>query len=378
MSEALFSHAVIVGLGLIGSSLARDLRALGLAEKLSGIDPDEENRRIMMASGILDGAYALPEIAQPADLLIIATPPSSWPHLSQVLPALTHVNSLIMDVGSVKALASELFIPAFHGRGTFIPCHPIAGKERSGAAAGQQGLFENRRIILCPAEGTAESPIRIADAFWQALGGIPEMMPADVHDRIYALVSHLPQMVAYSAMLSMAPYLSSPLDDLQRPFLRLAGSSPALWADIALANHAALTEAMETYLHLIAHMRGELAAGMDHVDHPTSDIMRAVRLLPRLIASTLVSAVSLSERKHRLKMAPFAGSGFADVASPAARPPEEDMEAISDLFQDVGKLLESFENNFKALYLAVRERDKETLDTFMHDARNLHEKLITH
>lgn len=371
MTNALFSHAIIIGLGLIGSSLARDLRALGLAERLTGIDPDEDNRRILLGGGTLDAAMAIPSPEQPADLLLIATPPSSWPHLSQVLPALTHPGSLIMDVGSVKARAAELFTPAFAGRGTFIPCHPIAGKETSGAAAGQQGLFEHRRVILCPAEGTAETPIRIAHAFWQALGAQPEMMPADVHDRIYALISHLPQMVAYASMQTLAPHLTT-LDEVQRPFLRLAGSPPALWTDIALANHAALADAMETYLHLIAHMRGELAAGMDHVAEPKSDMARAARLLPRLIASTLVSTVSLSERKQRLKMAPYAGTGFADVASPAARPPEEDMEAISEYFADVAALMERFEEDFRTLFLAVRDQKADALQAFMRTVQGLY------
>ena len=372
MSDALFSHAVIVGLGLIGSSLARDLRALGLADTLTGIDPEEENRRLLLSGGTLDAALATPTLEQPADLLIIATPPSSWPHLSQVLPALTHADSLIMDVGSAKALAAELFIPAFLGRGTFIPCHPIAGKETSGAAAGQQGLFENRKIILCPAEGTPETPIRIADAFWQALGGLPEMMPSDVHDRIYGLVSHLPQMVAYASMRALALHLEAPLSELHQPFLRLAGSSPALWTDIALANHSMLSDAMETYLHLIAHMRGELEAGVDHVSEPLSDMRVAARLLPRLIASSLVSAVSLSERKHRLKMAPYAGTGFADVASPAARPPEEDMEAISSYFADVATLTGRFEEEFKTLFIAVRDRKAEAITAYMQDAQGLY------
>jgi prephenate dehydrogenase len=369
MSDTLFSHVVIVGLGLIGSSLARDLRTLGLAETLTGIDPDEENRRILLGGGTLDAALALPALERPADLLLIATPPSTWPHLSQVLPALTHADSLIMDVGSVKARAAELFTPAFAGRGTFIPCHPIAGKATSGAAAGEQGLFEHRRVILCPAEGTAETPLRIAHAFWQTLGAEPEMMPAEVHDRVYALVSHLPQMVAYAAMPVLAPHLAAPMEERFRPFLRLAGSPPALWTDIAMANHALLADAMETYLHLIAHMRGELLAGAEHLPEPKSDKTIAARLLPRLAASALVSTVSLSERKHRLKMAPYAGTGFADVASPAAAPPEEDMEAISNYFADVAELLEMFENQFRALFQAVRGLDGQELTSRMNDAR---------
>lgn len=372
MTDTLFPHAVIIGLGLIGSSLARDLRALGLCERLTGIDPDEDNCRILLSGGTLDEAFALPSTDHLADLLLIATPPSSWPHLSQVLPALTHAESLIMDVGSVKARAAEWFTPAFMGRGTFIPCHPIAGKESSGAAAGQQGLFENRKIILCPAEGTPETPIRIAHAFWQALGGLPEMMPADVHDRIYALVSHLPQMVAYAAMRTLAPYLGMASSDLHRPFLRLAGSPPSLWADIALANAAQLGEAMETFLHIVTHMRSELEAGTGHDVAPQSDMTVTTALFPRLIASSLVSAVSLSERKHRLKMAPYAGTGFADVASPAARPPEEDMESISAYYAEVAALMREFEAHFRTLFLALREQNRTALLDYMETAQTLH------
>ncbi|MBY0354284.1 MAG: prephenate dehydrogenase/arogenate dehydrogenase family protein [Rickettsiales bacterium] len=382
MSQALFSHVVIVGLGLIGSSLARDIHALGLVQHLSGVDPDEQNRSLLLRSGMLDAAYAsVDELrsATPvmdADLLLIATSPSSWPEMVQCLPPLTHASSLIMDVGSVKAYAAELFTSAFVGHGTFIPCHPIAGNAGSGASAGAQGLFDNRRIILCPAEGTAETPLRIADAFWQALGGIPEMMPAEVHDRIYALVSHLPQMVAYAAMHTLAPHIQHPLSDVLQPFLRLAGSPAALWTDIAMTNTAMLTEAMEVYLHLIAHMRGELLAGMDHISEPKSDASIAAQLLPRLIASSLVSTVSLSERKHRLKMAPYAGTGFADVASPAAQPPEDDMALISDYFTDVAALLEQFEAEFRTLFLAVRDRQADTMLRYMQEAQAKHRKLV--
>lgn len=376
MSDPLFSHTVIVGLGLIGSSIARDLRALGLTKTLTGVDPDEENCALLLRTGTLDRAFGLPQLDEPADLMIIATPPSSWPHLSQTLPALTHADSLIMDVGSVKAPAAELFTPAFAGRGTFIPCHPIAGKALSGAANGEQGLFEHRRVVLCPAEGTAEMPLRIAHAFWQALGAEPEMMPPEVHDRIYALVSHLPQMVAYAAMPVLRPHLTLPLEERFRPFLRLAGSPPALWADIAMANHDQIAEAMETYLHLIAHIRGELLAGTEHVPEPKSDMTIAARLLPRLAASALVSTVSLSERKHRLKMAPYAGTGFADVASPAAAPPEEDMEIISDYFGDVADLMAVFEERFRQLFLAVRNSEKETALHLMQEALETYQNLV--
>lgn len=375
-TPALFSHAIIVGLGLIGSSIARDIRALGLAERITGIDPDTQNRHILQGGGVVDAAYETVQAIASADLLIIATPPSSWAELSLLLPPLMQPDALIMDVGSVKALAAELFTPAFRGHGTFIPCHPIAGKETSGAASGQQGLFEGRKIILCPAEGTAEIPLRLADAFWQALGGIPEMMPADVHDRIYAFVSHLPQMVAYCAARTLSPYLTKPLNDMQKPFLRLAESPVALWSDIASTNHVMLAEAMEIFLHLIAHMRSELAAGVDHISEPKSDTSIAAQLLPRLIASSLVSTVSLSERKHRLKMAPYAGTGFADVASPAARPPEEDMELISDYFTDVAALLEQFEAEFRTLFLAVRDRQADTMLHYMQEAQVKHRMLV--
>ena len=193
MSESL----IIIGLGLIGGSLAKALKATGSTTRITGIDSAAEACELLHDAGAVDYTYSTMnmEALQSANVIIIATPPDSWEMIAGILHSYALPNiALIMDVGSIKDYANQCFGTLPH----YVATHPIAGSEFSGAAFSTANLFANKRVILCPESSTNDADISAAEAFWNGLGMHPNRMDAIEHDRIYTYVSHLPQLVAYS------------------------------------------------------------------------------------------------------------------------------------------------------------------------------------
>lgn len=374
----MFESVAIIGLGLIGSSLAHDIRAHRLAKQVIGIDPEQAHGTLLLTKGLIQQSHAdIAHVKTSCDLVIIASPPSSFEAIAKALPPILAEGALVMDVGSVKTHAIEAIAPYIPAHASYIPAHPIAGKAESGAMAGEEGLFAQKRIILTPYKELDEAVVTKALDFWQGIGGACEIMDAQKHDQIYAHVSHLPQMVAFAACLTLneIPRMAVQTKNISN-FLRLGASSPALWTDIASHNRAPLYDALHTFLYLLNHMIAELSAGEERGEPSREAKDAALTLLPRIIASLVISTVIMFEKKQDIKAIMYAGTGFADVTAPAIEPPEGDIERISGAYAQVAQMLQVFEGHFRTLFLQLERGETQALFESMLEANLAHKHLV--
>lgn len=253
-----FGSVAVIGLGLIGGSVARDLSAIGT--RVVAFDTDERRLaaavRTKVVSGPLDASL---DGLRDVDVVVIATPVDVAAELLRRVGASATRARLITDVGSTKGSIVE----AARTMGLaerFVGSHPLAGDHRSGWEASRTGLFVDAPVYLCANSESSATSVELAETFWRRLGARPERMAADAHDRRLAWTSHLPHMISSALALALA---RSGIDraDLGpggRDVTRLAGSSPDLWTAIALDNAAALEEALRRTELEIATLRASI------------------------------------------------------------------------------------------------------------------------
>ncbi len=362
MSDPLFECVAIVGLGLIGSSLAYDLRERKLAKHIIGVDSNPLCGELLRERGVVDEVFASSsELTTTPDLVVIATSPRSFEPVAANVKDIVGSESIVIDTGSIKQFAVDAIAPHLLGKAIYIPTHPITGSELSGAHAGQAGLFEHRRVILTPIVGTPEEAVQKVIDLWEALGAVCDGMDAETHDLIYAHVSHLPHLAAYAATETLAHYVKTPTDELT-DFIRIGGSNPQLWVDITRANRTHMLTALEHFLTVLVHIIAELKSGEDEETNETCETSEvAAALFPRLVASCLISAVTLCEKREQLSLARYAGRGFTDMASPVQIPPDDDIERISNAYRQVVEVLSDFEQRFRSLFIHVSQEDWDAL-----------------
>ncbi|MDR3418053.1 MAG: prephenate dehydrogenase/arogenate dehydrogenase family protein [Nevskia sp.] len=234
----------VVGLGLIGGSLARALRAAGAVGSISGFDTDPEQVRQALALGVIDRAGAdAAQVVHDADVVLIAVPVlSTEAALRACAPALPP-GAVITDVGSTKqsvlVAAQAVFgeVPP-----AFMPAHPIAGTEKSGVANARADLFRGHRVILTPHSRQDAAAQEQVSRMWQAAGARVVTMDPQRHDAIFAATSHLPHLLAYSFVDMLGRLEGAEVDIFPnagggfRDFTRIASSSPRMWHDIMRAN----------------------------------------------------------------------------------------------------------------------------------------------
>lgn len=223
--------AGVVGLGLMGGSLARDLAVLGW--RVQGTDRDPATAAAARAAGVIEG----PLEAGALDLLVLAVPVRSAPAWLRGPGRELGQDTVITDLGSTKRSTVEAAEAA--GLGTrFVGSHPMAGDHRSGWEAARTGLYRDAAVWITPAEGAAPDAIARVEGVWRALGARPRRIEADDHDRLMARVSHLPQLLATALALALGRAGVGPADlgPGGRDMTRLAGSDPSVWTDILVDN----------------------------------------------------------------------------------------------------------------------------------------------
>jgi len=239
-----FARSVaVLGLGLIGGSLARDLALLGW--RVLGHDLDTDTVASALAEGVLAAALGPGlEGIEDAAVVVIAAPITAIPSILAAVVGRTGPDTLVTDVGSTKRTTLEAALAAGIGA-RFVGGHPLAGDHRAGWRASRSGLFEDARVFLCPCQGTAQPMIERADALWRSVGGVPRLLDGEAHDRLLAWVSHLPQATSSAMAVALGEAGIGPgeLGPGGRDMLRLAGSGAELWTDIALDNARALSAA---------------------------------------------------------------------------------------------------------------------------------------
>ena len=241
----MFEQLGLIGCGLMGGSFALALKRAGLVNKVVGYSPSQETMTRAMHMGVIDEAAAsASQAAYGADLVLMAVPVAATRASFQAIAAQLSSNCLVMDVGSTK---SDVLLAAKAALGDklahFVPAHPIAGKEVSGVEHADVDLYTARQVILTPTDHTDSTLLQQATALWQALGCKVKHMTATDHDAAFAAVSHLPHLLSFAFMNTIASQTqSATLLALAGPgfrdFTRIAAGEPRVWRDIFLANSA--------------------------------------------------------------------------------------------------------------------------------------------
>jgi prephenate dehydrogenase len=259
-----FNQAVIIGVGLIGGSLGMILRRKGLASTVVGAGRRIENLKTAVSVGAIDRYVVDPsEAVKEADLVILATPVDTYERHLQEWASRLRPGAIVTDVGSVKGELVERSERQMPAGVHFVGAHPIAGKEKTGAAAGSEDLFTGRRCILTPTKQTDPQALEQVQSLWQAAGATVLTMDPHLHDRILGAVSHLPHVAAFALMNALVDIRSEvPSLDLAghsggglRDTTRIAASSPEMWRDIFLWNKDNVVACIRAYERSLGELR---------------------------------------------------------------------------------------------------------------------------
>jgi prephenate dehydrogenase len=265
-----FNQAAIIGVGLIGGSLGMILRRKGLASSVIGVGRRIENLKTAVELGAIDRYVVDPKDGvKDADLVVLATPVDTYDrHLSEWASCLKP-GTIVTDVGSVKGQLVEQAERAMPASVHFVGGHPIAGKEKTGVAAGSEQLFIGARCILTPTKETDQQALERVSTMWQETGSIVMTMDPHLHDKILGAVSHLPHVAAFALMNALAEIRTQvPALDLAghsggglRDTTRIAASSPEMWRDIFLWNRDNLTAFIEVYERSLGELKRLIRTG---------------------------------------------------------------------------------------------------------------------
>ena len=258
----MFQKMVVAGVGLIGGSLALDMRRRGLVKEIVGYGRSEGNLRVAKRKGILDH-YFLGETDIPAgvDFLMMGTPVQAIVPLTAAFLPRLESGCIVSDVGSVKAEIVKGMDKLLPSDIHFVGAHPIAGSEQWGADAALENLFVGRRCILTPSRKTHPGALKRMIALWRQVGARVEIMNAQTHDHVLGMVSHLPHVVAYALVNALD---QTKLDgvDLKsfcaggfKDITRIASSRPELWRDICLLNRKAVSKSLGNYIRNLEKMK---------------------------------------------------------------------------------------------------------------------------
>lgn len=282
-----FARVSIIGLGLIGSSVARAVRANMPDVRITGYDSEPQVRERARAIGLCDDVTDLPGTAViDAGLVLLCVPVGAMGDVAVEFAEDLPADAIVSDVGSCKQSVAEALAAALPDA-TIIPAHPVAGTEKSGPDAGFATLFQGRWCILTPPEDAPEAAVAALSSFWQRLGADVEIMDARHHDRVLAVTSHLPHLIAYTIV--------GTADDLGevtqsevikysaggfRDFTRIAASDPVMWRDVFLNNKEAVLEMLQRFSEDLTALQRSIRYGkgeeLEALFSRTRDIRRSI------------------------------------------------------------------------------------------------------
>ena len=250
MTKPLFDTLALVGVGLIGSSIARAARAQGAVREIVATARSPKTRARAAELGLADRVVETnAEAVTGADLVIVCIPVGVCGTVAKEIGPLLKPGAIVSDVGSVKGSILRDMVPHLPKNVHFVPAHPVAGTEHSGPDAGFAELFENRWCILTPPEGVDPAAVDRLAAFWRLLGAKVEIMTAEHHDIVLAITSHIPHLIAYNIVGTAADVEEVTQSEVIkfsaggfRDFTRIAASDPVMWRDVFLNNKEAVLE----------------------------------------------------------------------------------------------------------------------------------------
>jgi prephenate dehydrogenase len=262
----LFERMAVIGVGLIGGSLAQACRG-GIARRVVGLDTDEAHRKQAVALGLVDDLGELPGGVEGADLVVVSVPVGMATEVIRVVAPYLADGCIVTDVGSVKGdLVAQMEAEIPLGR-AFVPGHPIAGTERAGPGAAWPALFQGNLCVLTPSSRTPEDALKKIIQLWERVGSHVVLMDPFRHDHIFALVSHLPHVVAYALIGTILNHQDGGEELLSfsagglRDFTRIAASHPIMWRDILILNRGQVLESIARFREALGEIEEMVQAG---------------------------------------------------------------------------------------------------------------------
>jgi prephenate dehydrogenase len=265
--SAHFNQATVIGVGLIGGSIAGVIKARGIAQSVVGVGRNKDNLDTAVRLGLIDRyTQDAKKGVTGSDLVILCCPVGSFEQVAREIKPYLNDQAVVTDAGSVKGQLVERLEEIFYLKARYVPAHPIAGSERSGAEAADLKLFQGARCILTPTRHTDLQALEAVSDLWEAAGAKVERMDPFDHDRVFGMVSHLPHVAAY-AMVGALTKMDGGEDAISyagggfRDFTRIAGSHPGMWRDICLLNSGNIIAALDVYIKSLEDLRGLIEAG---------------------------------------------------------------------------------------------------------------------
>jgi len=278
---------VIVGVGLIGGSLGRAIKARGICREVIGVDTvpsPPTGPHPAVAAGAVDRCLIPDQLAgsvAAADLIVLATPVGTFPDLADAIAPHLGPATVVTDTGSTKEIVVARLTARLGGR--FVGGHPIAGKEHSGVAGADPDMFDGATLILTPTEQTDADARERVTALWRRVGAQVIPMAPALHDQVFACVSHLPHLAAFALMQTVAGARTGDLEPAAfaagglRDFTRVAASNPAMWRDICLTNRDALGKILDAYMADLGTLREAISQGDGNALERAFEAARQVR-----------------------------------------------------------------------------------------------------
>jgi prephenate dehydrogenase len=283
-----FPEVTIIGVGLIGGSLAKVMKAKNLAGTITGAGRSREALEHALRLGVIDrGGQDVRRSVEQADLVLLASPVRTFAPIVREIGSHLKTGAILTDVGSVKGgmvkVLEDLLPPGVH----FVPGHPIAGREQHGVAAATEDLFRGAKCILTPTARTDARALETVKDLWAAAGASVMVMDPDLHDHVFSAVSHMPHVAAFAMMNAVAGLGSGKEQYLQfsgagfRDFTRIAASSPEMWRDICLLNAKNIVDMIDRYQSSLELMKRAIRDGaaeeIEGLFKQASDVRRGMQ-----------------------------------------------------------------------------------------------------
>jgi len=280
-----YDRVALIGLGLIASSMYWAIKRAGLADHVTGYARSEETRQTAREIGLCDTVCdSIADAVQGADLVVLCVPVGAMGAVAEEMSHYLKVGATVSDVGSVKRSVIDAVHEHLPQGVHFVPAHPLAGTEHSGPTSGFASLFDNRWCILVPTDDSTPEAVEQLRALWEGMGANVDEMDADHHDRVLAVTSHTPHLIAYT-MVGVADDLRRVTDSEVikysaagfRDFTRIAASDPTMWRDVFLTNKDATLEILGRFTEELFALQRAIRTGDGEQLHQYFTRTRAIR-----------------------------------------------------------------------------------------------------
>jgi cyclohexadieny/prephenate dehydrogenase len=264
-----FRRVALIGIGLVNGSLSLVMRREGMADEIVACARTEATLTKARALGLADRTTTVPhEAVLGADLVVIGTPVGVCGAVAEAMAPGLDPKAIVTDVGSIKAEVIRAVVPHLPESSRFVGAHPVAGTEHSGPEAAFATLFERRHCILTPIEDTDPQAARVVAGLWRAAGSMVETMTPEHHDRVLAITSHLPHLIAYTIVATVSDLEQHLQAEVLRyaaggftDFTRIAASDPIMWRDVFLHNREAVLEMLGRFTEDLAALQRAIRWG---------------------------------------------------------------------------------------------------------------------